>query len=374
MVEALYLRTDLGELEDGLQILSDAIDRAPANVELRRLRGELYLRRNKADQALADFDEAIKHTDDYALIHFDRGTALDALYRFDEARDSYSRALEAEPNDTAVLMYRAQAAACAGDVEQAIEDTNHLLAIDPDEPIALALRAGALGDLHLFEEALRDIDRAIDLEPESSDFIAIWSLIMERAGTSESAIEELRQKVDDKPDDVVSWLKLGLLYAAQHRMGQASDAYSTLIKLGQYRGFAYYRRADAFRALGKATEALADYNNALKFDPENSGVLNELAWLLATAPEQDLRDGEKAVELASRACELTYYQQAHILSTLAAGYAETGDFDAARTWWQKSLQIADESLKKKLREELDCYEKNEPYRDVHADVEPEPNN
>ena len=59
-------------------------------------------------------------------------------------------------------------------------------------------------------------------------------------------------------------------------------------------------------------------------EPKNSGVLNNLAWVLATSPDDNLRDGKRAIELAKQACEVTEYKQAHILSTLAAGYAEIG--------------------------------------------------
>ena len=48
--------------------------------------------------------------------------------------------------------------------------------------------------------------------------------------------------------------------------------------------------------------------------------------MLATSPDAKLRNGRRAIELATRACELTKYKAAYILSTLAAAYAETGDF------------------------------------------------
>ena len=68
-------------------------------------------------------------------------------------------------------------------------------------------------------------------------------------------------------------------------------------------------------------------------------MLNNFAWVLATSPDDDVRDGKRAVELATKAGELTERERAHILSTLAAAYAETGDFDAARKWSQKSVDM-----------------------------------
>ena len=70
--------------------------------------------------------------------------------------------------------------------------------------------------------------------------------------------------------------------------------------------------------------------------PEESGLLNNLAWVLATSPNDKVRDGKRSIELATKACELTEYKEAHILSTLASGYAEEGDFETAKKWSAKA--------------------------------------
>ncbi len=70
----------------------------------------------------------------------------------------------------------------------------------------------------------------------------------------------------------------------------------------------------------------------MKLQPHDVGILNNYAWVLATAPEDKLRDGHRAVALATDACRQTEYKQDYILSTLAAAYAETGDFESARKW------------------------------------------
>ena len=92
-------------------------------------------------------------------------------------------------------------------------------------------------------------------------------------------------------------------------------------------------------------------------------MLNNFAWVLATSPEEKLRNGKRALELATRSAELTSYKQAHILSTLAAAYAELGDFDSARKWSQKSVEVGKEDLKDELRKELKSYQENRPWRE-----------
>ncbi len=64
---------------------------------------------------------------------------------------------------------------------------------------------------------------------------------------------------------------------------------------------------------------------------------NQTAWDLATSPSPEKRDGSKAVKLAERACELSGWDDAKRLDTLAAAYAETGDFSSAVRWQEAAM-------------------------------------
>lgn len=363
-LEALRLRAGLqADLEDGIKDLSAALELAPNDVELLRSRGESYLRRNKADLALADFDAAIPLAAYDFTLQLNRATALEALKRYHEARDCYTRLLEAMPDQAYFRFCRARVSSLAGDHLLVIEDANQLLESDPNQSFALTMRAYALTQLQRFPEALADAERAIALQPDSTYAIWLWASLVAKTGRSNSSIKLLRQQIEAKSDDSVAWLQLALLYCERRLLTKALDAYSVVIELGQHRAFAYQQRADIYLKTGMRKEAISDYEGSLKFDPNGSGALNNLAWALCTAPEAELRDGKRALELALKACDVTSYQQAHILSTLAAAHAECGDFASARKWSQKSVELADDSIKESCRRELASYEKEQPWRE-----------
>jgi Tfp pilus assembly protein PilF len=124
-------------------------------------------------------------------------------------------------------------------------------------------------------------------------------------------------------------------------------------------------RSDALISIGNHAAAAKDLERALEVKPDDSGVLNNLAWLLATSPDDDLRDGKRAIDLATKACEETEWKAAHIISTLAAGYAEAGNFAKAREVSQQAVDVAgdDEGIDDQLQKELESYQAEKPWRE-----------
>ncbi len=110
----------------------------------------------------------------------------------------------------------------------------------------------------------------------------------------------------------------------------------------------------------------AAYHNAeaVRLSPGTSYAWNNYAMILGACPEAKYRDGKKAVEAATRACELTEWTKADFLDTLAAAYAEAGDFNAAVKWETTAIEIlADERNRYDFRSRLMLYEARKPYRE-----------
>ena len=125
--------------------------------------------------------------------------------------------------------------------------------------------------------------------------------------------------------------------------------------------------AAALFAQGKFDEAVKDYEAATRIDPKHVEAYNGLAWLRATAADQHDRDGAAAVENGTKACELTGWKQWGTIDTLAAAYAEKGDFKQAVSWQQTAIELAPTAEdKESMQSRLALYRAGKPYHQASS--------
>ena len=107
------------------------------------------------------------------------------------------------------------------------------------------------------------------------------------------------------------------------------------------------------------------YDEAIRLDPKDAWVRSQRAWVWATCPNANYRDGKKAVEEARLACELAGWKEASALSSLAAACAEAGDFDAAVRWQTRAGGLVpDGEDRSKYEARLKLYRATRPYREA----------
>jgi tetratricopeptide (TPR) repeat protein len=149
---------------------------------------------------------------------------------------------------------------------------------------------------------------------------------------------------------------------------QAKEQLREFLKAYPTNSAANFQLADCLEALGQHKEAVLHYERVLESAPTNVNCLNNLAWILATCADENVRDGHRAVEFAKKACNLTEWKEAFLLGTLAAAFAETGDFGNAVTNAEKAVGLAKEqktsNVAQRNEELLALYRVGKPYHET----------
>src|SRR5207342_3077303 len=189
---------------------------------------------------------------------------------------------------------------------EAILHCERAVAMRPTDPDAQVSLGNALFQKGRIDEAIAHYQEAITVRPDH--FLARYSLghaLLEK-GELEGAIQVCRSALLLRPSDVDCQTTLGI----------------------------------ALEEKGNPAEAIQHYQKALELAPSSIPTLTNLAWLLATSPDASLRSGPKAVELAKQADRLVRGTNTLVLRTLAAAFAENGEFaDAIRTA-RSAMQLA----------------------------------
>jgi Flp pilus assembly protein TadD len=192
-------------------------------------------------------------------------------------------------------------------------------------------------------------------------------------GHIEEAMELYRKAILLNPNLPEVLNNLGAALTVQGKFDEAIQNYHKAIQINPGRTESYINLGVALARSGRTKEAIAQYRELLNSNPQMAEAMNDLAWILATSPDDELRNGTEAVRLAERACELTHYGEPSIIEMLAAAYAECGRFPEAVTTAEKAEQLATAAgltaVAAKTRQQLELYRAGKPY---HESPPPKP--
>ena len=165
---------------------------------------------------------------------------------------------------------------------------------------------------------------------------------------------------DHKKDPYALYVR-SVLHLIDGKTDKALEELNTANKTDPKFAPALYGRGNVYAEKGDFEKAAADFEAAVKLAPSDLIAANDLAWFRATCPQAKFRDGKKALAEATRVCEANKYKNEEFLDTLAAAYAETGDFKAALNWATKAAEIDPEN--EDFAAHVKLYKAKKPLRD-----------
>jgi tetratricopeptide (TPR) repeat protein len=385
-----------GQLDQALADCSIALQIDPDHIGARDLRGYLRSSCGQAKEALADLAKAIRLAPTWPQLYWHRIGAYHATENFDGIIADATKIIQIVQAALAKLPPGATDSADphGGDLSQ------------PRSALAAAYveRASAHERKNRFEAALRDFDEALRILPGSLGARSARGWFHFRRDRFAEAVADFTEVITLVPDDANAYLQRGTAHIMRKEYVQAVDDFTAAIQRDANHFKAYSMRSQAYAAQeGKFDEAVADATEAihlapdslecrwarmrayglqgryeeeiaeletmLRLDPDDVNTCNMLAWRLATCPDGRYRDGQRALALATHGCEKSRWKEPQVMDTLAAAYAEVGQFEEACRHEERSMRLLPPGSDiTRYQARLATYRSGQPHRATPRDA------
>jgi tetratricopeptide (TPR) repeat protein len=241
----------------------------------------------------------------------------------------------------------------------------HALSVTTDNAVAHSNLGAALYQSGKIEEAIRHYKAALLILPDYVEARNSLASALIDEGRDEEAIAHAKRALQIKPDDARAQRQLAVVLAKRSRLPEAIQHFREVVRLEPDNPSGHYDLAVALEMQRQYAEAIAGYRRALDHNAHYGDAANNLAWLLATCPEAERRDGTEALRWATIAFQISSAENINVLDTLAAAHAESGNFGEATNLAQRAVQLAsnrgETNLAAEIRARLALYLTRKPY-------------
>jgi tetratricopeptide (TPR) repeat protein len=255
----------------------------------------------------------------------------------------------------------------SGELDKAIADYSAAIKLDARYAHAYSKRASVWFRKHERPKAIADYSAAIALEPTNPLHFLSRAAVWSRSGDHVPAIADFDEAIRLDPNDPGAYVARAREWEMDYQLDRAISDFQRAIALDPRSTVAYEGRGRIWGKRGEYAKVVANFAELTRATPDNPVGHRELAWLLATCDEDTIRDGRRALGEAAIACRLTKSADPRCLETLAAAYAEVGDFDIAVRWQARALELFAASndrfdLRIKKRQDADMHLRLYRYR------------
>ncbi|HEX3798193.1 MAG TPA: tetratricopeptide repeat protein [Verrucomicrobiae bacterium] len=328
--------------------------------------GSVLASEGKLDAAIADYRQAIKYKPGFPEAYFFLGNALEQQGHTEEAIADYRVALWFKPVTEQAHIFLGMILGKQNKYDEAAVEYSAALAANSDSAIAHNNLARILHTQGKLDEAIEHYLAALAIDPKLTLAQNNLGILLLQKGRTDEGVQHLREALRLKPGDAETEYNLALALNQQSQWSEAAELFARVVTNTSQDPNAHYAYGVALYHLQKTREAIAQYASALLIKQDFADALDGLSWILATASNADFRNGEQAVKMAQRACELTKHKNPGKLKTLAAAQGETGKFDEAVKSARAAMDLAraanNPELVSECQKMLEQFQAGKPWR------------
>ncbi|MGH7941377.1 MAG: tetratricopeptide repeat protein [Limisphaerales bacterium] len=328
--------------------------------------GYCFLQAGSVDDAVRQDRLAVKIEPGSDRFLDNLGNALCQKGLFDEAIITYKKALYSQPKDAGAFNNLGYCLLRKGRVDQAIAQFNKATQLNPSSvPFRVAL-GNALCQNGRFDDAIVEYQKALTIQPGSADIHERLGDALFQNGELGRAKVQYQKVISLRPSLAQAHNNLGYCLQQSGRDDEAIAQYQQAVQLQPGFAPAYNNLGNAYRDKRMAVQAVACYQRAIELAPQFMPAQLNLAWMFATWPNAEVRNGGKAIDLAKHLNNVTLEKDAKVLRVLAAAYAEAGRYAQAESTVKRALNLASlgskSALTNILQTELSLYLAHSPCR------------
>ncbi|MBE6426387.1 MAG: hypothetical protein E7029_10470 [Planctomycetaceae bacterium] len=302
-------------------------------LNIQKLRIELLLKLDRKEEALKTVEAALETAPKETQLLNLKLQVLTLMEKFEECLDVVSALIDEDPLNAQLYILRAELRSVLGQEEEALKDFDEAISLSGGLSEIRMQKLQLLIEMKRYDEAEKETFALLEKDPENVPLLfqaALLSLTQENYAKA----LEIALKADA--------LLANETVSADAENAESAEETAKMLRIQKLSVWQFL--ANFYLMSGEHARAVEFYARYMELDAENAQILNNYAWVLCTSPDEAVRDGKKAVELAEKAIALD--RCAGYISTLAAAYAELGDFEKAKELVDEALQIAEEAAKK----------------------------
>ncbi len=360
----LYLQHHVKEAIDWYQ---KALRIKPADVDGQYNMAIAWVESGDIAQAHVYYAKTLRLDPDYARIIVERGRALVNKDDLKGALDHFRRASELDSSNADYRVGTGYVLSKMGKSNEAEREFNEVTISSKKDPSALFKLGSVFLLLDEPARAIPVLQQAVSLDVGSADYrvkLGIALLMLNRDGEAKQCFE---QALALSPNHADAHYRLGNVLLKHHALDLAKVQYEAALKVNPSFADPHFQIARMLEMKNEYPAAIQELTVAIELRPNWTEALNNLAWVLATHPDFSLRNGVEAVRYATRAINSAKMKDADQLDTLAAAYAEAGQFKEAEMAAEEAVKLATVARRNELVDSIEkrlaLYKAGKPFRD-----------